>query len=89
METVESSVDTNKQVMHILNDTNPYTSTNDNQELGDDSPSIIHNEAFEKYEILLNSAKQELYPGSGLFGSRGHYGVDSWKNQVLYVKSVF
>nr|XP_028946890.1 uncharacterized protein LOC103415040 [Malus domestica] len=63
METVESNVDPNEQVMDILNDVYPYVSTNTNEEGGDDSRPTMDSEAFKNYEKLLKNAKQELYPG--------------------------
>ncbi|CAN6559926.1 unnamed protein product [Malus baccata var. baccata] len=63
VETVESNVDPNEQVMNILNDVYPYASSNTNQEGGDDSRPIMDSEAFKNYEKLLKNAKQELYPG--------------------------
>ncbi|CAN6704527.1 unnamed protein product [Malus baccata var. baccata] len=63
VETVESNVDPNEQVMNILNDVYPYASTNTNEEGGDDSRPTMDNEAFKNYEKLLKNAKQELYPG--------------------------
>ncbi|CAN6710936.1 unnamed protein product [Malus baccata var. baccata] len=52
VETVESNVDPNEQVMNILND-----------EGGDDGRPTMDSEAFKNYEKLLKNAKQELYPG--------------------------
>ncbi|XP_050115699.1 uncharacterized protein LOC126593651 [Malus sylvestris] len=66
VETVESNVDPNEQVMNILNDVYPYASSNTNQEWGeggDDGRPTMDSEAFKNYEKLLKNAKQELYPG--------------------------
>ncbi|CAN6578520.1 unnamed protein product [Malus baccata var. baccata] len=63
VETVESNVDPNEQVMDILNNVYPYASTNTNEEGGDDSRPTMDSEAFKNYEKLLKNAKQELYPG--------------------------
>ena len=63
MEILESVVDPNEQIMDIINDTFPNTSLNTNEEVEDDVPPTMDSEAFEKYEKLLKSAKQELYPG--------------------------
>ncbi|XP_070677853.1 uncharacterized protein [Malus domestica] len=63
VETIESNVDPNEQVMNILNDIYPYASSNTNQEGGDDGRPTMDSEAFKNYEKLLKNAKQELYPG--------------------------
>ena len=63
VETVESVVDPNEQIMDIINDAFPNSSSNTSEEVEDDVPPTMDSEAFEKYEKLLKSAKQELYPG--------------------------
>nr|XP_028945197.1 uncharacterized protein LOC103453394 [Malus domestica] len=63
VETVESNVYPSEQVMNIVNDVYPYTSSNTNQEGGDDGRLTIDNEEFKNYEKLLKNVKQELYPG--------------------------
>ncbi|XP_068307400.1 uncharacterized protein [Pyrus communis] len=67
VETVESVVDPNKQIMDIINDAFSNASSNTNEEVKDDVPPTMDSEAFEKYEKLLKSAKQELYPGCERF----------------------
>ena len=56
VETVESNVDPNEQVMNILNDVYPYALSNTNQEGGeggDDGHPTMDSEAFKNYEKLL------------------------------------
>ncbi|CAN6704449.1 unnamed protein product [Malus baccata var. baccata] len=63
VETVESNVDPSEQFMNIVNDVYPYTSSNTNQEGGDDDRPTMDSEEFKNYEKLLKNAKQELYLG--------------------------
>ncbi|KAM1106369.1 hypothetical protein ACFX2B_003208 [Malus domestica] len=56
-------MDPNDQIMDIINDAFPTTSSNTNVEVEDDIPPTMDSEAFQKYEKLLKSAKQELYLG--------------------------
>ena len=63
METIKSVVDPNEQIMDIINDAFSTASSNTNLEVKDDVSPTMDSEAFKKYEKLLKSAKQELYPG--------------------------
>ena len=63
VDTVDSVLDPNDQIMDIINDAFPTASSNTNVEVEDGVPPTMDSEAFEKYEKLLKSAKQELYPG--------------------------
>ena len=62
VETIESIVDPNEQIMDTINDAFPNASSNMNLEVEDDVPPTMGSEPFEKYEKLLKSAKQESYP---------------------------
>ncbi|XP_070668423.1 uncharacterized protein [Malus domestica] len=62
VDTIEFVVEPNDQIMDIINDAFPTASSNMNEEVEDDVPPTMDSEAFEKYEKLLKSTKQELYP---------------------------
>ena len=57
VETVESVMDLNEQIIDIINDAFPNASSNTNEEVEDDVLPTMDSEAFEKYEKLLKSAK--------------------------------
>ncbi|XP_028965019.1 uncharacterized protein [Malus domestica] len=58
-----------EQVTNIVNDVYPYTSSNTNEEGGDDGRPTMDSEEFKNYEKLLKNAKQELYPGCENFSA--------------------
>ncbi|KAM1229182.1 hypothetical protein ACFX2J_008179 [Malus domestica] len=62
VDTVDSVLDPNDQIMDIINYVFPTASSNTNVEVEDGVPPTMDSEAFKKYEKLLKSAKQELYP---------------------------
>ncbi|KAM1179795.1 hypothetical protein ACFX2J_018783 [Malus domestica] len=87
---VDSVVDPNDQIMDIINDIFPIASTNKNVEVKDGIPPTMDSEAFEKYEKLLKSAKQELYPGyEGFSMLTAIVELMHGKNKVSYVEPVF
>ncbi|KAI5354967.1 hypothetical protein L3X38_007862 [Prunus dulcis] len=67
VDNVEPLVDSNDQVMGIIQDAFPFASTNINQEGEDDVPTPIDSAEFEQYEKLLKNANQELYSGCESF----------------------
>lgn len=67
VETIESSVDVNDQVMDILNDAYPYASSNDNEQVGDDVSPTMDSEAFDKYERRLKMPNKNYTHGVETF----------------------
>ncbi|CAN6712431.1 unnamed protein product [Malus baccata var. baccata] len=60
VETVESVVDPNEQIIDIINDAFPNASSNTHEEVEDDVSPTMDSEAFEKYEERLKSDKRML-----------------------------
>ncbi|KAM1909402.1 hypothetical protein ACFX13_038158 [Malus domestica] len=75
VETVESNVDPNKQVMDILNDVYPYALSNTNHEGGDDVSPTMDSEVLKNYEKRQARIISRLRE---LFGAHGNCAVDAW-----------
>ncbi|XP_050111680.1 uncharacterized protein LOC126590202 [Malus sylvestris] len=62
VDTVDFVMDPNDQIMNIINDVFPTASSNTIVEVEDDIPLTMDSESLKKYEKLLKSAEQKLYP---------------------------
>ncbi|KAI5348789.1 hypothetical protein L3X38_001676 [Prunus dulcis] len=90
VDNVEHIVDPNEQVMDIIHDAFPFTSTNINQEGEDDVPTQMDSAEFEQYEKLFKKYQPRVIPGrQELFCSHDHCGANVRKNKVSYVELVF